>query len=185
MQGTIAVIRMRNLYEEFHNWRIVLPHVSPCGLATMTAYSVSRPDPGYHPALQRLFAYWSQCRGDRSMPARADLDPLEMKFALGDITLIDVEPAPLRFRVRLEGTNAVARTRIDMTGRYVDEFPLVEYRAQMIDSYARIVDQKRPDWAQRSVVLDRRQFQYEVLWLPLSDDGENVSMILAYVHYLN
>jgi hypothetical protein len=151
----------------------------------MTAHSIPHPDDTFHPHLQRLLNYWNERRGGRAMPSRKDLDPLEMKFALGDITLVDVEHDPLRFRVRLEGTNAVNRSRVDMTGRYVDELPMAEYRAQLLDSYSRIVQEKRPDWLLRSIVLDQRSYRYEVLWLPLSEDGETVSMILAYVHYLN
>lgn len=149
----------------------------------MKASSSLRPDDSFHPNIGRLLAYWNEKRGARSMPSRPDIDPVDLKFALGDITLIDVEPNPLRFRVRLEGTNAVARSRVDMTGRYVDQLPMAEYRTQLTESYARIVAERRPDWARRSVVLDQRSYIYEVLWLPLSQDGETVNMILVYVFY--
>jgi hypothetical protein len=150
----------------------------------MTAQPVLRPDETYHPHLLRLFDYWNEKRGDRPMPKRSDIDPVDLRFAMGDMTLIDVERDPLRFRVRLEGTNAVSRSRVDMTGRYVDQLPMAEYRSQLIESYTRIAEERRPDWAKRSITLDQRPYAYEVLWLPLSEDGGTVGMILVYVVYV-
>ena len=41
-----------------------------------------------HPRLQRLYQYWSDKRGERGMPSRADIDPLDMRFAIGNIILV-------------------------------------------------------------------------------------------------
>lgn len=50
----------------------------------------------------RLFEYWCAKRNGRSMPARRDIDPLEIPWALPKIFLIDFE-LPDIFRYRLAG----------------------------------------------------------------------------------
>jgi PAS domain len=51
------------------------------------------------PLLQRLYDYWDEKRRARAMPSRADIDPLEMAFILGYVSLVDVLYAPLRFGI--------------------------------------------------------------------------------------
>src|SRR3546814_5878253 len=43
------------------------------------------------PALQQLYAYWDDKRAGRPYPTREDIDPLELKFILGCLLLLDVE----------------------------------------------------------------------------------------------
>jgi hypothetical protein len=43
-----------------------------------------------HPKLQQLFDYWAAKRGERKMPSRADIDPLELSFIIGNLILVDV-----------------------------------------------------------------------------------------------
>ena len=71
--------------------------------------------------LRQLVAHWQQIRGNRRMPARADFDPLEVRFALGYISLIEVHRDPLRFYFRLDGTKQVDLFGIDCTRHYLDE----------------------------------------------------------------
>jgi hypothetical protein len=54
------------------------------------------------PDLFRLFDYWSDKRRGRSMPAREDIDPLELSWALSRLSLFDFDPA-VGFRYRLAG----------------------------------------------------------------------------------
>ena len=42
--------------------------------------------------LQRLHAYWTERKGDRRMPARRDIDPLDFPYLLGNIMLLDDMP---------------------------------------------------------------------------------------------
>ena len=71
--------------------------------------------------LRRLVAHWSRICGQRRMPARADFDPLEVRYALGYISLIQVHRDPLRFYFRLDGTKQVDLFGVDCTRRYLDE----------------------------------------------------------------
>ncbi|HEX6956728.1 MAG TPA: PAS domain-containing protein [Ferrovibrio sp.] len=143
------------------------------------------------PAIVRLYTYWLHCKGPHCFPGRQDIDPLGMKFALGGITLFDVcwadarpdstpasRGAP-RFRYRLIGSDIVARDGFDLTGRWLDELPLVQYRALMLSRLEMLVRTPRPLLVRNKQFYDRRWYDYEALWLPLAKDHETVDIIMA------
>ncbi|WP_340119620.1 PAS domain-containing protein [Pelagibius sp. 7325] len=55
------------------------------------------------PALRRLFDYWRGKRRGRPMPAKDDIDPIEIPWSLTRIFLMDYDPAT-GFRYRLAGS---------------------------------------------------------------------------------
>jgi hypothetical protein len=80
------------------------------------------------PKLQQLYDYWLDKRNGQRYPARADIDPLEMRYAMGNIMLVEVlgELLP-RFRIRLHGSNLVPRHGGEHTGK--DDRRTAGYRA--------------------------------------------------------
>jgi hypothetical protein len=133
------------------------------------------------PSLRQLYAYWNGKRGERRYPARVDINPLELGFVLGNLSLIDVLHDPLRFRVRLQGSLAALRLGYDVTGKFVDEVPDPEFRQVMLDTYRGIVERGEPMRAVREQIYDSRTHRYEIVWLPLSDDGATINMLIACV----
>ena len=113
--------------------------------------------------LRRLYDYWQSKRGSRKFPARADLDPTEFRYILGNIAMADVERGPLRFRFRLVGTEIVQRDGTDLTGRYTDDHPLPGYRALLYDAYRHTVEAAEPNCYVRERLIDNRMRRYEVL----------------------
>jgi hypothetical protein len=137
-----------------------------------------------HPKLRQLFDYWDGKRGGRELPARADLDPVEMRFVMGNTILIDViDGEPLQFRIRLHGTNLSEHVRFDLTGKMLDELPQVEFRDLTRLSFTKVATTKQPLHAQRDRILDDRPRRYETIILPLSSDGEKVDMLLCGLFY--
>lgn len=55
------------------------------------------------------------------MPARADIDPLELKGHLGLLVIVEAVPGPRRFRFRLVGTKVVEAYGRDSTRKTVEE----------------------------------------------------------------
>ena len=135
------------------------------------------------PILRRFFQYYLDKTGDRPMPARGDLDPLDFPYALGDITLIDVAYDPLRFSFRLDGSRHVERFGFDLTGRSLDEFPYPEMRQAIFDSYREVVDAAIPHRYFRDLESDGRWFRYETIILPLADDGKRVNMLISAISF--
>jgi hypothetical protein len=135
------------------------------------------------PRLRRLYAYWCARRQGRRFPARRDLDPLEFGYLLGHVMLVDVLREPLRFRVRLHGTDMVLRAHYDLTGRLIDELPDSEFSAYVLARCRRLVETAEPLRVAGDRALDGRVHRYEALWLPLSDDGARVTMLMCALIY--
>lgn len=133
-----------------------------------------------HPVLRRVIALWDEKRGDRLMPSRADFDPAEMKFALGDLSLYDVEVGPpRRFWCRLDGTRQVELFGVDCTGRYLDECFPADYYAMAYLSFSSAVDGRKPFYYQRNIPYYDRNIRYEFVMMPLSSDGQTVDKLLV------
>jgi hypothetical protein len=131
-----------------------------------------------HPTLKRILLLWEEKRGNRRWPSRADFDPIEMKYALGDLSLYDVEENPRRFWCRLDGTRQVELFGVDCTRRYLDEVFTPDYYALAERSFGRTVDEGRPLYFQREVPYAGRIIRYEVLMLPQSSGGEKVDQLM-------
>jgi hypothetical protein len=131
-----------------------------------------------HPDLRTLFDYWDERRRGRRWPARADINPVDLKFVLGNLTLIDVHYDPLRFTFRLSGTLFSQRMGMDFTGKSVEDIPDPAYRAEVFATYRKAVETGEP-----SVTLSEREFdgeirKFEILRLPLSEDDRAINILM-------
>jgi len=137
-----------------------------------------------HPRLRRLYEYWSAKRGERKMPARADIDPVDMTFIIGNLILVDVRPGPpLGFHIRLHGTNLVDRVGYELTGKMLDELPQTEFRELSRLSFTKVATTGEPLHVQRDRLIDDRLRRYETLIMPMSGNGEAVDMLLIGLIY--
>lgn len=138
---------------------------------------------GCHSTLLTLYDYWDAKRGARPMPSRADLDPVDLKSVLPKLILIDVVPDSRRYVYRLVGTQEVEMRGADPTGKSVAE----AYYAESAGDTARYLDHiartRRPHLYRGTYQPLRTRTQHEdVLFLPLSQDGETVNMIMILSH---
>ena len=87
-----------------------------------------------------LLRYWEDLRGPRRMPARREIDAVEMRAALGYINLVDAVEGGRDFRYRVYGSIIAGVSGFDLTGRcaseliaspYIVEFGLAGYRAAL------------------------------------------------------
>lgn len=132
------------------------------------------------PILQHLYDYWRQKRGTRALPARRDLDPVEIPSILPNVILLDVVSETQRMRARVVGTKVVGWYGSDYTGKYLDEIDFGDQRDQVLSDYRACLSSAKPQ-------LEFRQFRtdsdilirMERVILPLSDDGETVNMLLS------
>lgn len=138
------------------------------------------------PELCRLLEYWQAKRRTLGrLPARADIDPLEMRFALGHLILADVEPGdPIRFRHRLIGTRIVEHAGYDATGLYVDDIPDQELARRLTESYRTVIATREPVHDRVNGMVGGRPLNLEILRLPLSQDGTTIGMVLSGAFFL-
>ena len=153
----------------------------------MSAPLPVRPDLS-DPRLVALYGYWEAKRAGRTMPTRADIDPLEMKAWLGNLLLIDVGGEG-RFVYRLYGTGFVNSFGRDMTGRSVDELP-PEQQERVRCDYQAVCASHQPRARLYTAAFEvpdlgvsaRQQTEvvtWERLVLPLSDGDLQVTMLLV------
>jgi hypothetical protein len=135
-----------------------------------------------HPKIQRMHDYWLTKRADRLMPARADIDPLELRDCLGNLCIVDVTgDMPPRFRFRLDGSNLVLSTGFDMTGKFLEEMPDAEYRRFVTAIYQRVVETRAPVFVVNQEDWKGYDLQVESVTMPLSGDGARIDGILDAV----
>lgn len=127
---------------------------------------------------REILEYWHYKRRGRQMPARADLDPLEMRHALGQMIMMDIHRDPLRFRTRLVGSGQARRRGFDFTNKWLDELP-PEYRALVLPRAEAVAARGEPVCSRVKRMMDGRWFDYEALWLPLGADGKTPTMIIV------
>ncbi len=143
-------------------------------------------DPSMLPAprLKEAFAYWQSKLAGRSMPARRDIDPVEMPQLLAYLMLIDVLPAPLDFRYRLIGTEIRAIIARDYTGLRFSQVPGKDRGSVVWSNCEEVVLSKAPlSRAPPYVGPERDLRRCGNVLLPLSEDGSEVSMILLVVNF--
>jgi hypothetical protein len=132
------------------------------------------------PMLRSALAVWQAARGDKAMPSRADIDVLKIpRQVLSHILFIDIEPGPPeRFRWRLIGTHVTDMLGRDSTGRYFDELYPPEAAAVLLTGPRWAMAHKRPvRTLGNAAFADKQHIRSENLDMPLSEDGDRVSMI--------
>ena len=134
-----------------------------------------------HPALRELHGYWEARRGERAIPSRADMDPVELpRPLLPNLFLVDVEEGPRRFRYRLVGTELTGVMRRELTGRYIDEMPFL-FRKFALPAYAEVMERAAPTYREINAIEALWRIRYKRLLLPLSEDGARINMILGAI----
>jgi hypothetical protein len=136
-----------------------------------------------HPDIRAMAEYWRLKAGDRRMPRRTDIEPVDIKAFLPRITLVDVVTDTRRFVYRLVGTEEVASRGSDPTGRSVAEAFFASSAEESLGYYEHVARTGEPccfrgDYRAPDGALEKQ----DVIFLPLSEDGETVSIILVFFY---
>lgn len=130
------------------------------------------------PKLVQLYDYWESKRRGRRYPARADIDPTEMKFILGNVDLVEITYDPIVFTFRLSGSVIDRNEGFNMQGKTLDDYPLPEHREAIKRTYLEALESAEPHYEELDRVADDKLRRYGRLILPLSEDGEVIDMFL-------
>lgn len=135
------------------------------------------------PILTGLLAFWEQARGERPMPAKADVDPLRLGARLLPyILLVDRIASTGRFRYRLCGSANAEAAGTDLTGLHVDELnPNPDYIAYLVGLYRQAFDRRRPVYSESRYMPLRSDTMRGTrrLICPLSDDGTTIEHFIS------
>ena len=130
-----------------------------------------------------LLRIWDGLLRGRRWPRRADIDPETFRRHLGELMLIEVDRAPLRFRYRLIGAKITEAAGYDMTGETFEDQPDPVFRAFCIALFTEALEHGDPVSAAGTRVIADEPFQFDSLLLPLSSDGERIDQYLAKLVY--
>ena len=131
--------------------------------------------------LQRLYDDWN-ARAGGWIPRRCDFDVLNLRYILGNMSLIDVRRGSLRFFYRLHGTGMTRWSGRDLTGKFLDDAPNEEWAARARKHLAGVVGTGMPSVVRHfDLLVDHQLWNAEVLVLPLSRDGRQLDMLISAV----
>ena len=134
-----------------------------------------------HETVRAMFDYWQQKAAGRVMPYRADIDPADLKPYLPAMILVDVVHDTRRFVYRLVGTHEVAGRGRDPTGLAVGDAFYAGSVEEALAAYEYVAREKRPFcFRDPYVTPDGWEEREDMVYLPLTRDGETVGIILVY-----
>jgi len=151
--------------------------------AQVTAEEIASRIAASHESIRRLYAYWLRKCRDQAMPRRADIDPADMKPLLPMMMLVDVTPDQRRFVYRLVRTAEVAMRGSNPAGKPVRDSFFGDSAEETLSCYEYVVRNHAPFCYRGAYEApDGRIETDDTVYLPLSDDGAHVNMILVFSH---
>lgn len=143
--------------------------------------AVEREDQVPHSTLRQIFAYWQAKAAARgALPARADIDPVDLGATLPAISLIeirrDLADGAGRLRYRVMGSLQVEIMGRDATGEMIDLGSAEDDAAAAAIATGRPIHAERRFSPANGVALT-----FEALLCPLAADGRTVDMLLTAV----
>jgi len=136
---------------------------------------------------QRLYDVWDGWRGERSMPARRDILPEDLRDLLPYIALMQAMPDPLDCRYIISGDavdRASERGVKGMTVREVLADGSVSIADQISAMYGAVIRTGTPSFTRGSMdYRDRGFITFDRVLLPLSVDGQAVDHLLCGFFY--
>lgn len=137
------------------------------------------------PILRGMLAYWRALAGAREFPRPRDLDPVSIRWALGRLTLIDVEGEGdgARFRYALCGDRHVAHFGNDLTGRWLEDNPNSDVRARATAAYFETLRRRAPVLSRRDLAKGPRLLRYPALILPMGEAGARIERLVVVIDF--
>ncbi|WP_366554997.1 PAS domain-containing protein [Aquibaculum sediminis] len=137
------------------------------------------------PLVLRAYDYWKGKHRNGHLPARADIDPLEIPELLPNVLISQAKQDPFSIVYRLAGTEVVAMNKMDLTGKplnYGIEQPA--WRQYWRDAYWLGCSERRPIFgADTYEYRDREHVNFEWCILPLAQNGVDVDMFFEIEAY--
>jgi hypothetical protein len=136
-----------------------------------------------HAKLAGLRKFWADARGDRPLPAWRPCQPEGFQPWFGHLIVLRVESMPQRYFVKLYGTQVVAYTGRDMTGKYLDAEVPESARARTLAPLDRCVRTAQPVYSRFMSALPQATGRpLHRLVLPFGAAASTVDVLLEAVY---
>lgn len=130
--------------------------------------------------LRAAYQYWQGKRKDGLLPARRDMDILDLKALMGHMHVVDVaDREPADYRYRLFASNVPLDRFKNYTNMRLGDYPSEAYRRTVMEDYLACVTTGVPLYQQIVASIDYVSYSYSRLLLPVADDGRKVNMLFA------
>ena len=133
--------------------------------------------------VRALDAYWRARLDSGVAPLRGTFEPYDLRRLLPNILIVDITAAPFSVRYRLIGTKVVDVSRVDFTGKRLDE---CDFQAEdsliWHQSYQRVLESGAPVFGHVRIPMNEdsnRGLIDEFGIFPLSHDGKNIHQCIA------
>tara|TARA_B100000965_G_C19405767_1_gene675321 strand:+ start:198 stop:740 length:543 start_codon:yes stop_codon:yes gene_type:complete len=132
------------------------------------------------PICTRLFAYWREKTGDRSHPAWADLNLMDIYGAAPYIMVRDAVDGGADFHCRFCGTALVSVLGKDPTGKVLNDVYQSSGRDMMLERYRYVMSMDAPVRVAGYVLVVEKNLPtgFEGIMLPLGSQAGRVDNIL-------
>ena len=139
----------------------------------------------WHPQARELLYYWMRkCNAEGHLPARRDIDRIELAALLPHLWMLDVHRNPWRFRYRMAGCDFAAFVGRPIGNDWYDELRPLAWAANRTRLITTVRD-GMATWRRGAVPVEDDNFELngwrdvENLMLPLAGDGINVDTVLG------
>ncbi|MSO77952.1 MAG: PAS domain-containing protein [Alphaproteobacteria bacterium] len=168
----LATVRPLISYRDYARSLPNVPVLAPMAL-------IDCPEDITHPQFRQLFDLWDELRGGRAFPARQDFALPSLVFLFGNLMLVDIVGDSARLRFRLVGTQIVNRLGSDPTGQWFEPPLAGSYLAPILAVATSVLSHRAPRMALRNMTPGQASCRFELLVVPLSDDGQAINMLMA------
>lgn len=129
---------------------------------------------------RHLLTHWSSLAIGKRLPDIRQIDPFDLRRALGYVMLMDVVDGGHDFRYRHFGRAISRVSGFDMTGRQLSEHPASTYVTEFHIAVCRAsIRRREPVYTARSPVGAQDTGVWERLILPLVDENDHVPLLLV------
>lgn len=128
-----------------------------------------------------VYEAWKRIAGGRMAPRRDEITPALVKQALPWVWMIDAIDGGRDFRFRIAGDRIIQFMGRRYAGHLVSEFTDQPFFQDMRAVLKACAEQKRPMMVGpgRSKLSGKEHMELEVVVLPLSEDGANVTTLFG------
>ena len=128
--------------------------------------------------------YWQRLKGEAFLPSCATLDPLDFFVYLSRVFIAEGRTVD-DLRIRLAGTTYRELYGFEITAKRIAELIPFEKRQDLLSSYARCLEEKKPVYEVNTMTWRERgsEVTYERILLPFGSAEQGVERILGFAQF--
>jgi hypothetical protein len=137
--------------------------------------------------VMRLHDYWQDLRAGRAMPARSDIDAVEIWSLLPNIHVSEWHENPDRVRYRVAGTELVASIGREISGRWLTDFHTdPKDVGETMTLYRQVIARGGPIIGRTHGSMQRLGVDsFEWILCPRSADGRTITHFIGLEDYVS